>query len=627
MEEWEYLEGHKDLYKDVMIDNQQTLGFVKIVGKKKMLNLTLEILSLLSGEDCEVVMKCSPGHDTMRRHHQTSTRWRRGQNPITIPPPPSLIPERKKEQKILELTAMMVHLLTGEVPIRCQEVTVYFSMEEWEYLEGHKDLYKDLMMGNQPPLTSPDGSSNGNPPERCPRPLYSRDSTQEGHTIPYHHQSGNLRDPKVDVKEVIKKGNEENGVMKEFEIPKGHKDLCKDTMEESSSYRNPPEKCPRFLYSRDSTQEDHIIPHHHQSGNPENYNIVLKEEYKEEDEEYGVMEYLEGHKDLYKDTILENQPPLTSPDGCDVGNSSEGPQISSVDYKGEDKGIKTKSRGEKSYLCPECGQSFKRKDSLRRHVRLHSGETFPCEECGKCFLQKYKLTEHLRNHTGERLHTCTKCGKSFLQKCKLVRHLRTHSDGVPYTCPECGQSFNQKSDFWIHQRIHVVKSFLSCSECGIFFDTQTELTIHQRAHAGKEIFSCSECGKVCVSKSRLIVHQRSHTGEKPFSCSQCQKAFVVKSELTIHQRSHTGELPFSCPECGKGFTRHGNLTNHLKVHTGEKPYSCPECEKSFGRRAELVMHLSDHTGDYRFSCSVCGKGFSHKGKLHVHERTHKSKQT
>ncbi|KAM5124858.1 oocyte zinc finger protein XlCOF7.2-like [Mantella aurantiaca] len=60
-------------------------------------------------------------------------------------------------ERILNLTLEIIYLLT----IRCQDVTVYFSMEEWEYLEGHKDLYKDVMMDNQPPLTSPEWEHPG----------------------------------------------------------------------------------------------------------------------------------------------------------------------------------------------------------------------------------------------------------------------------------------------------------------------------------------------------------------------------------------------------------------------------------------------------------------------------------
>ncbi|XP_073450811.1 uncharacterized protein [Aquarana catesbeiana] len=168
------------------------------------------------------------------------------------------------------------------------------------------------MMDNQPPLTSPDGSSNGNPPERCPRPLYSWDSTQEDHTIPHHHQSGNLGDDNINVKEEYKEEDEEYGLMKNFS--EGHRDMM-----EPPNIRNPPERCSRPLYSRDSTQEDHTISHYHQSGNLRDSKVEVKKEIKEEDYEVGVIEESESlkvYKDLYQDTMEESSSYRNPPERC-----------------------------------------------------------------------------------------------------------------------------------------------------------------------------------------------------------------------------------------------------------------------------------------------------------------------
>ncbi|KAM4029707.1 gastrula zinc finger protein XlCGF66.1-like [Anomaloglossus baeobatrachus] len=147
---------------------------------ERILHLTLEILFRLTGEDYTVVKKTS----SERCQATVSEGWGRPLSPITGPPPHPPIHEDINDQKILELTYKMIELLTGEVPIRCQDVTVYFSMEEWKYLEGHKDLYKDVMMEVPQSLTSPGLSSKRTTPERCPRPLLPQDCKQEDPDVP-----------------------------------------------------------------------------------------------------------------------------------------------------------------------------------------------------------------------------------------------------------------------------------------------------------------------------------------------------------------------------------------------------------------------------------------------------------
>ncbi|CAI9600894.1 unnamed protein product [Staurois parvus] len=187
------------------------------------------------------------------------------------------IPHRKVTPSltIIRVETFRIIILLSKKEYK-EEDEEYGVMEEFS--EGHKDMMEPPNTRNPPercpdrPLYSRDstqeghtiphhhqvdGSSHGNPPERCPRPLYSRDSTQEGHTIPPHHQSGILGDDNIDVKEEYKEEDEEYGVMEEFS--EGHKDMM-----EPPNTRNPPERCPRPLYSRDSTQEGHTIPPHHQ---------------------------------------------------------------------------------------------------------------------------------------------------------------------------------------------------------------------------------------------------------------------------------------------------------------------------------------------------------------------------
>ncbi|XP_069606521.1 oocyte zinc finger protein XlCOF8.4-like [Ranitomeya imitator] len=368
---------------------------------ERILHLTLEILFRLTGEDYTVVKKTSSEHCQA----PVSEGWGKPLSPITGPPPHPLIYEDIEDQKILELAYKMIELLTGEVPIRCQDVAIYFSMEEWEYFEGHKDLYKDVMMEVPQPLTSPDD--------------YIR--SLEQHVIPI--------DFKTEDCGITTFTYEEDAIISDTPPALYSEDLSSDPFQQ--------------LLSSDSSQTV-----------KQNQNITFRNNVKSSsytvDDPFSCLEC--GKFFTRKTVLIDHQKTHTGekPYSCSECGKCCTQKSDLVKHQ-------RTHTGEKPYLCSECGKCFSQKFHLVRHRRSHTGEKpYSCPICGKYFNQKSHVVRHQISHTGEKPFSCSECGKCFSQKSSLLAHEKIHTGEKPFSCLECGKCFNQKSNLTAHLRSHTI---------------------------------------------------------------------------------------------------------------------------------------------------------------------------
>ncbi|XP_075201106.1 uncharacterized protein LOC142303543 [Anomaloglossus baeobatrachus] len=711
MEEWEYLEGHKERYKEVMMEEHQPRTspglsstrttpercpapppppqdpqrFFPIDPRKmnndkdqimeKMLKLSLEIIFHLTGEDYPAVVKTSSD----RCQAPVSEGPGGALSPVPGPPPHSQIHEDINDQKILELTNKMLELLTGEVPIRCRDVTVYFSMEEWEYLEGHKERYKEVMMEEPQPHTSPGPYSTRTTPERCPAPPPPQDPQRFFLIDPRK-----MNKDKDQIMEKMLKLSLEiifHLTGEDYTVVKTSNNRCQASVSEGrGGTLSPIPEPPPHPRIHEDINDQKILELTNKMLELLTGEVPIRCQDVTVYFSMEEWEYLEGHKDWYKEVMMEEHQPRTSPglsstrttpERCpapppppqdpqlldldkDLNNINSpernvrGDQRSNeeipTDHRPEDCGI-IQNTAEEHIIIPDLSSAVHTQDPSsdastqspdstqnvhqnKSHTRgdqqqrTHTSEKlYSCSKCGRWFIQKSQFDEHIKAHMREKPFSCSECGRCFRWRTHLDRHIKTHTGEKPFSCSECGKCFIRKSHLDRHIRTHTGQKPFSCSECGKCFIRKSQLDQHIKTPTRQKPFSCSECGKDFIEKSQFDRHIKTHTGVKAFSCSECGKDFIQKSQLDKHIKSHTGEKPFSCSECGRCFRWRTHLDKHIKSHT-RKPLLCSECGKFFWWKSILDRHIKTHTGEKPFSCSECGKCFIRKYHLDRHIKSH-----
>ncbi|XP_019871798.1 zinc finger protein 184 [Aethina tumida] len=110
---------------------------------------------------------------------------------------------------------------------------------------------------------------------------------------------------------------------------------------------------------------------------------------------------------------------------------------------------------EKTHQCDICKKSFKRREHLYQHVKLHTGfRPYKCDNCNKAFGRKEHLLRHMTLHSGQKNYKCVVCDKSFSRRDNLLKHKKTHDKQSNFTCEICQKQFVMKHYYIAHKITH-----------------------------------------------------------------------------------------------------------------------------------------------------------------------------
>lgn len=256
--------------------------------------------------------------------------------------------------------------------------------------------------------------------------------------------------------------------------------------------------------------------------------------------------------------------------------------------------------------CHFCGMQFdvKKTRSLRAHieeVHVLGGAGYMCGVCCEEFTSRKAVETHMSTfHRAPKPLGCGTCGETFRIRNLLLKHIESHTQeeitsnkvGLCY-CGECFEFFENVTSLQIHTMTHKEQAMFVCGACGIQSQHRHIMVKHLECHIISNILAISQDAEPAMKMQQPIEIDAALIQNNVEIQTLNSGVGSSTLDVKIEGQSAEEETCYKCAICEASFVNLTEAFNHAESHRDEEAQVCDRIVLREGMEFSVLLQESE----------------------------------